>query len=232
MGIFDALSTLTSGLSSQSAALQNISNNIANSQTPAFSQTNTQFMDTMNALQSSATVAPISNPTNDVHGAIQTSTVDTYMAISGDGYFTVEAPTGFNNGQPVFDGTKLYTRRGDFQPDGNGNLVNGAGYYLVGAPPIDPATGTVDVAAIPLVHIEGEQYLQPVGGEAFATTPLSGPAVTGATGTVVGNALEASNTDVTSQITAMVQTQQAYDLDSQALTTNDQMIQTLTNMVV
>ena len=41
---------------------------------------------------------------------------------------------------PVFGGVNLYSRRGDFQPDQNGYLVNGSGYYLMGIP-LDPTTG-------------------------------------------------------------------------------------------
>ena len=41
---------------------------------------------------------------------------------------------------PVFSGVTDYTRRGDFQVNANGNLVNGAGYYLMGVD-VDPKTG-------------------------------------------------------------------------------------------
>jgi flagellar hook protein FlgE len=145
MGSFDALTTAVSGLQAQSFALQNISGNIANSQTTAFKSTNTSFLDLMNArtagLQASGTVGAISAASNNLQGSIQTSAIGTFMAINGDGYFTVAKPSSVSSsGQPVFDGTKLYTRRGDFQPDANGLLVNGAGYYLMGSP-VDPATG-------------------------------------------------------------------------------------------
>jgi flagellar hook protein FlgE len=62
------------------------------------------------------------------------------MAINGDGFFQVQRPTTFSGNQPVFGGTNFFTRRGDFQLNENGFLVNGAGYYLMGLP-IDPATG-------------------------------------------------------------------------------------------
>jgi flagellar hook protein FlgE len=58
------------------------------------------------------------------------------MAISGDGYFSVETPTATGaSGQPSFSGaTQEYTQRGDFQLDANGYLVNGDGNYLMGTP--------------------------------------------------------------------------------------------------
>ena len=68
------------------------------------------------------------------------TTVATNMAINGDGFFNVQKPIGIVDNQPVFDGTTDYTRRGDFQLNANGNLVNGAGYYLMGVT-VDPKTG-------------------------------------------------------------------------------------------
>jgi flagellar hook protein FlgE len=62
------------------------------------------------------------------------------MAISGAGFFNVQKPVGVVDNAPVFDGVTDYTRRGDFQLNANGNLVNGAGYYLLGVT-VDPKTG-------------------------------------------------------------------------------------------
>jgi flagellar hook protein FlgE len=62
------------------------------------------------------------------------------MAITGDGFFNVQTPTGRADNKPVFSGVTYYTRRGDFQVDANGNLVNSAGYYLMGVP-VDSKTG-------------------------------------------------------------------------------------------
>ena len=144
MGIFDALTTAVSGLSAQSFALQNISGNIANSQTTAYKGIQTSFQDMVSdnlpSQQIAGSVAVNSVPTNNVQGDIQNATTPTYMAVNGNGYFIVEKPTTFSDNQPVFSGVNLYTRRGDFQLDQNGFLVNGAGYYLMGIP-VDPTTG-------------------------------------------------------------------------------------------
>ena len=70
--------------------------------------------------------------TNSVQGDVQTASVATFMAINGDGFFAVQKPGTFTDGTPVFDGVDRYTRRGDFQLDKSGYLVNGAGYYLAG----------------------------------------------------------------------------------------------------
>ena len=62
------------------------------------------------------------------------------MAITGDGFFSIQKATGVVDNVPVFNGVTYYTRRGDFQLNSNGNLVNGAGYYLMGVT-VDPKTG-------------------------------------------------------------------------------------------
>jgi len=153
MGIFDALTTAVTGLQAQSFALQNISGNIANSQTVGFKETNTSFQDLVTAAspnaQTSGSVLASSVATNSVQGAIQSAAVSTYMAINGDGYFIVARPTSFSGNQPVFNGVTLYTRRGDFQENRDGFLVNGAGYYLMGIP-IDRSTGNA-VGSVPQV---------------------------------------------------------------------------------
>ena len=144
MGIFDALTTVVSGLQAQSFALQNISGNIANSQTVGYKETDTAFdaLVSQAALgeQTSGGVFATSVASNGVQGTIQNETVATDMAINGQGYFVVTQPTGNSGTAPQFSGVNDYTRRGDFQMDSNGYMVNGAGYYLMGIP-VDPATG-------------------------------------------------------------------------------------------
>ena len=144
MGVFGALNTAVNGLQSQSYALQNISGNIANSQTIAYKAIGTSFIDLIPdaapSQQMAGGVIASSTASNDVQGAIQNASVSTYMAINGDGFFAVKQPSSNTGSGVQFNSTDLYTRRGDFQMDANGYLVNGAGYYLQGIP-IDPKTG-------------------------------------------------------------------------------------------
>jgi flagellar hook protein FlgE len=144
MGIFDALTTAVAGLQSQSYALQNISGNIANSQTIGYKETDTAFQDLVSqAAQGQQTAGGVfasSVATNTVQGTIQNGSVATDMAINGDGYFVVAQPDGTSGSQSTFNSADYYTRRGDFQLNQNGYLVNGAGYYLEGTP-LNPATG-------------------------------------------------------------------------------------------
>ena len=151
MGIFGALTTAVTGMRAQSFALENISGNIANSQTTAFKREDTSFVDLIPdnspSKQLSGNVIANSRATNSVQGDIQNASVSTYMAINGQGFFVVEKPTSFADNVPVFDGVDLYTRRGDFATDKSGFLVNGAGYYLMGIP-VDSTTGNL-VGSVP-----------------------------------------------------------------------------------
>jgi len=146
MGIFGALTTAVTGLKAQSFALENISGNIANSQTTAFKRVDTSFMDLIPdnppSKQLAGTVIASARSTNTVQGDFQSASIGTFMAINGDGFFVVQKPSNFTDGRPTFDGSDLYTRRGDFQTDKDGYLVNGAGYYLMGIP-VDAKTGNL-----------------------------------------------------------------------------------------
>jgi flagellar hook protein FlgE len=146
MGIFGALTTAVGGLQAQSYALENISGNIANSQTTGFKRVDTSFADLVSSsssrTQKAGGVIAMSRGSNSVQGDITTAGVDTFMAINGEGYFVVQKPSGFPDGNPSFVGVDLYTRRGDFELDKNGFLVNGAGYYLK-AMRVDATTGNV-----------------------------------------------------------------------------------------
>jgi flagellar hook protein FlgE len=145
MGIFDALNTSVGGLQAQSFALQNISGNIANASTVGYKGIDTSFEDLV-AQSSTPTsqvaggVTALSQQTLTTAGTVSASTVATNMAINGDGFFSVQKPTSIVDNQPVFNGVTDYTRAGDFQVNANGNLVNGAGYYLMGVA-VDPKTG-------------------------------------------------------------------------------------------
>ena len=151
MGIFGALTTAVTGMRAQSYALENVSGNIANTQTTAFKRIDTSFVDLIPDnnpnKQLAGNVTANSRSTNTVQGDIQSASIGTFMAINGDGFFVVQKPAAYQDNRPIFDGIDLYTRRGDFQVDKNGYLVNGAGYYLMGIP-VDATTGNL-VGSVP-----------------------------------------------------------------------------------
>jgi len=156
MGIYGALSTAVTGLKAQSFALENISGNIANSQTVGYKRVETSFIDMIPdgtpLKQNAGSVVANASATNTVAGDISTSQVTTNMAINGTGFFVVQQKTGDADGHSVFSGATYYTRRGDFDMDKEGYLVNGAGYYLEGLP-IDATTGNVSGSVPSVIKI-------------------------------------------------------------------------------
>jgi flagellar hook protein FlgE len=145
VGILSAMNKSVGGLNAQSFALENISGNIANSQTTAFKRTDTSFQDLVGAgtsrvaLMAAGNVRASARSTVGVQGAIEGSAIETFMGIKGNGFFVVKQKAGEVDGSTVFGTGMAYTRRGDFQLDKEGYLVNGAGYYLSGLP-IDRST--------------------------------------------------------------------------------------------
>jgi flagellar hook protein FlgE len=159
MGIFGAMTTAVSGLRSQAYALENISGNIANSQTTGFKRVETSFVDLLPDMPArkelAGSVTAFSRLTNTIQGDLQPTGVSTHMALNGEGFFIVQERTGYNGNQPTFGGIDLYTRRGDFAVDKDGYLVNGAGYYLRGSS-IDPVTGMLTGSGTGIVQISPE----------------------------------------------------------------------------
>ena len=181
MGIFDALTAAVSGLQAQSYALQNISGNIANSQTVGYKEIETAFTALVSQAalnqQTAGGVFAGSTATNDVQGTIQNESTTTDMAVEGNGWFVVTQPSGNSGTQQTFSGVNDYTRRGDFQMNSSGYLVNGAGYYLMGSP-LNPATG-VPTSSTPQVLQFDNNFLpaQPTTTIDYAANLPSSPSV-------------------------------------------------------
>jgi flagellar hook protein FlgE len=159
MGIFGAMLTSVSGLRAQSYALENISGNIANSQTSGFKRVDSSFVDLIPDMpfkkELAGSVSAYARLTNTVQGDLQTTGVPTHMALNGEGFFIVQERVGFANNKPIFNSTDLYTRRGDFSLDKDGYLVNGAGFFLKGSS-INPVTGEIAGNANGVVRISSE----------------------------------------------------------------------------
>lgn len=159
MGIFGALTTAVSGLTAQSFALENISGNISNSRTIGFKRVDTSFSTLVPDLpagrESAGSVSAFSRATTTSEGDFIPSQVSTNVAITGEGFFAVRQRSALVDGVPVFSGSNAYTRRGDFELDRNGYLVNGAGFYLQGYS-VDPNTGSATGSALSILRIEND----------------------------------------------------------------------------
>jgi flagellar basal-body rod protein FlgG len=166
------------------------------------------------------------------------------LAIQGDGFFQIQQP----------DGTTAYTRDGSFHRDAQGQIVNSNGLPLQPALTV-PATvlavtigqdGTVTYttqgsgASTTLGTIQLATFINPAGLSAqgdnlYTETAASGTASTGTAGTnglglLNQGFVETSNVNVAEELVNMIQTQRAYELNSKAITTSDQMLQRLTQM--
>lgn len=161
MGVFSALTTAVSGMTAQSYALENISGNIANSRTAGYKRVDTTFSDLVpdSALnrQTAGSVAAYSQATNTIQGDLNATRIDTNVAINGDGFFVVDQRQSGVGANTTFSNKNLYTRRGDFDFDANGYLVNGAGYFLKGLK-IDAATGQLIGTQPEVLQITKEQF--------------------------------------------------------------------------
>jgi flagellar hook protein FlgE len=89
----------------------------------------------------------------------------------------------------------------------------------------------LDLAEIQLASFNGPNFLKRVDGGAFEVTDESGPALTNASGRIVGSSLEGSNTDIGDEFTKLIVTQQAYSANTRVITTANQMVQDLLNML-
>ncbi|MBX9773196.1 MAG: flagellar hook-basal body complex protein [Xanthobacteraceae bacterium] len=90
---------------------------------------------------------------------------------------------------------------------------------------------TIDLAEITLANFNGANYLKRIDGGAFEVTDESGPAIYGASGKIVGSSLEGSNTDIADEFTKLIVTQQAYSANTRVISSANQMVQDLLNML-
>ena len=89
----------------------------------------------------------------------------------------------------------------------------------------------IDLAEVTLSHFNGTNYLQALDGGAYAATQQSGAAIAGSTATIVGSEVEGSNADIADQFTQLIVTQQAYSANTKVITTANDMVQDLLNVL-
>jgi flagellar hook protein FlgE len=89
----------------------------------------------------------------------------------------------------------------------------------------------VNLAEVPLVHFNSPDNLQSLTGGAYQETQDSGAALAGSSGSIVGGSLEGSNTDIATEFTKLIVTQQAYSANTKVITTANQMSQDLLNIL-
>ena len=150
MSLYGALNIGVAGLQANSMALSATSSNIANVNTVGYKEARASFSTILNAStgvgnNSSAGVAAQIGQDITTQGLPTTTSSDTDISISGNGFFVV-APN------PDGSGPREYTRAGSFLPDVNGNLVNSAGLYLMGYKLDSFGNVPTDASALSLVN--------------------------------------------------------------------------------
>jgi flagellar basal-body rod protein FlgG len=192
-------------------------------------------------LQVGLGVRPVATSRIFSQGNLQQTTNNLDVAIKGQGFFQIQLP----------DGTAAYTRDGSFQVDANGQLVTNNGYVVQPGITIPANAQSVTIApdgtvSVTLPGQSGPQSvgqlqlasfvnpagLEPRGSNLFAETAASGSANTGAPasnglGALQQGYVETSNVNVVEELVSMIQTQRAYELNSKAIQTSDQMLQKL-----
>jgi len=165
------------------------------------------------------------------------------VAINGRGFIQVLLP----------DGSSAYTRDGSFKMSPEGELVTANGYRIQPAISVPQGAQSISIAAdgtvsvllagqstptqvgtVQLTDFVNPAGLQPRGDNLLSETAASGPAQTGnpglnGLGVLQQGFLEGSNVNVVEELVAMIETQRAYEMNSKAIASTDQMLQYVSN---
>jgi flagellar basal-body rod protein FlgG len=192
-------------------------------------------------LQVGLGVRTVATSRNFSQGNLQQSNNNLDVAIQGNGFFQVTMP----------DGTIGYTRDGAFQIDSGGRLVTSGGLVVAGGITVPANATSVTIgqdgavaASIPgnsapqsIGTITTASFINPAGLEpkgqniysesASSGQPTVGTAGANGLGTLMQGFVETSNVNVVQELVTMIQTQRAYEMNSKAIQTSDQMLQKL-----
>lgn len=252
-----ALYVSKTGLAAQDKQLTTISNNLANVGTIGFKRDRAIFEDLLyqvqrqpgaqttqdtqlpSGLQLGTGVRVVATQKQFTEGNLQVTEQPLDVAVNGRGFFQILQP----------DGTIAYTRNGQFQRNGEGQLTNNEGLLVEPAINIPEGTHKVTISTDGVVNaffngeVEPQQLgdlllvdfinpagLEAIGGNLFLETVASGNPIQGAPnengmGKLVQGALEGSNVDIVEEMVNMITTQRAYELNSKVVSTADQMLQ-------
>ncbi|WP_282607970.1 flagellar basal-body rod protein FlgG [Pelagibius sp. Alg239-R121] len=251
------------GMLAQQLNVEVISNNIANMNTTGYKRQRAEFNDLL--YQNLRRVGSTSSDTGTVvptgvqlglgvkpaavyriteQGNISITDNPLDVAINGEGYFTIELPSGETG----------YTRAGAFQLSPNGDVVTPDGYVIQPGItiPINATSISINASGEVSVDIDGQVAPQVVGNIELATFPnpagldaigdntflqtaasgqatVAAPASTG-TGSLLQGALETSNVNVVSEITNLITAQRAYEMNSKVIQSSDEMMQSVVQL--
>ncbi len=193
-------------------------------------------------LQAGLGVRAVASSRQFTQGNLQQTGNNMDVAIQGKGFFEVTLP----------DGTIGYTRDGAFQIDNQGRFVTNNGYPVNiggGTIPAEATQVTIGTDGVITATVPGTTPPQRIGQFQLSTfinptgldpkgqnyfqetvasgTPQSGNPAADERGSLAQGFVETSNVNVVQELVMMIQTQRAYELNSKAIQTSDQMLQKL-----
>ena len=195
-------------------------------------------------LQVGTGVRPVATARMFTQGNLQQTGNNLDVAVSGQGFLQVQMP----------DGTTGYTRDGNLHVDAQGQVVTSNGFPLLPSITIPPNSQTVtigqdgtisvkqqsaatptQVGSLQLVNFVNPSGLQAIGQNLYTETAASGTPNAGTPGTnglglLNQGYVETSNVNVVEELVSMIQTQRAYEINSKAIQTSDQMLQKLSQL--
>ena len=195
-------------------------------------------------LQIGSGVRPVATERIHTQGSLEQTGNSKDIAIDGQGFFQVLMP----------DGNNAYTRDGSFQVNDSGQLVTADGYPIQPAIliPQDALSITIGKDGVVTVTQPGNNQstqvgqlslstfvnpagLQSIGDNLYVETSASGmrnestPGLNGA-GRLDQGYVETSNVNVVEEMVNMIQTQRAYEINSKAVQTSDEMLAKLSQL--
>jgi len=254
-----AMYTAAAGMTAQQTEVDVIANNLANVNTAGFKKSMSHFEDLLyltmtqpgaannagsglSGVQLGSGARLLATSKTHSQGAIAQTGNDLDLAIQGAGFFEVEGP----------NGDRLYTRDGHFTQNANGDLVTANGFRLVPAITVPAEATRISVAKdgtvsyalndtnpqigqVTLVRFVNPSGMSSEGGNMFRPTTSSGdpqtltPGDNGA-GEILQGFIERSNVDVANELIQLILAQRAFEVNSRAIKTSDEMLNTTNNL--
>jgi flagellar basal-body rod protein FlgG len=195
-------------------------------------------------LQLGLGVKPIATYRIHTQGSVQLTDSSLDLAINGEGFLQIELP----------GGEEAYTRAGSLQLNQDGEIVTNEGFRVEPGITVPDDITTLEInqdgqvlgkipdqaALVDLGRLDMVMFINPAGLEAvgstnFTETEASGSPIVGNPGednfgTIIQGALEQSNVDSVKEITNMITAQRAYEMNSQVISTSDEMMGTITQL--
>ena len=237
--MLEGIHSAAAGMAAQQAQLDAVANDLANANTTGYKHVRVGFKDLLyeqagrsstQGVREGSGARAVDAGRGWAQGALQRTDRKLDVALQGEGFLRIR----------LADGRQGLTRDGNLHVNGVGRLATNTGQLVEPAITVPKGVaedeisigpdGTVLAAGrrigrLEMVSVRSVQGLEPAGDNAYVASPASGPVQAAPRTTVLSQgALESSNTDMAEAMTAMIQSQRAYQLTSKAIQTADEMM--------